>query len=128
MGVGAPGPEALVLWESSLQRETFGKAWGREVGWSPRAPLLGTRAKDGGSCYGDGEASHGGSLAILYVPGALLAPVLGSGWASEGTDIFVFTGLPLLSIWNIPSEQSLLGGLDRWAGRWVSGRAALASS
>lgn len=65
LGVRAPGPEALVPWESSIQREIFGKAWGREVGWSPGAPLLGTRAKDGGGCHGDRETSHGGSLAIL---------------------------------------------------------------
>lgn len=52
-------------------------------------PLLGTKASDGGGCHSDGEVSHGGSLAILYAPGALQAPVWGSGWASEGTDSFV---------------------------------------
>lgn len=71
----APGPEAPVLWESSVQKEGFGKAGGREVGQSPRAPLLGTRAKEKGGCHGDGEASDGGTLTTFYAPGALQAPL-----------------------------------------------------
>lgn len=78
----APGPEALVLWESSVQKEGFGKAGGREVGWSPRAPLLGIRAKERGGCHGDGEASDGGTNHLLC-PWCPAGPRWESGWASE---------------------------------------------
>lgn len=77
MGARAPGPEALVLGESGIQREGSGNTRGREVGWSPRTPLVGTRAKERDSCYGDGEASDGGTLTILYAPGNQGGPLQG---------------------------------------------------
>lgn len=95
LGVGAPGPETLVPWEKSIQRQGFGNTRGREVGWSPRASLLGAKAKQGGSCHGDREASDGGTLTILSAPGVpgptLATPGLGQG------ECVCSTGLPPLS-------------------------------
>lgn len=98
-GVWGRGGVGCGLGHPDQRLWSFGKAVsrGRDVERSGEGrlagaqglPLLGTRASDGGGCHSDGEASHGGSLAILYAPGALQAPVWGSGWASEGTDSFV---------------------------------------
>lgn len=65
MGVRAPG---LVSGPVGKQYPEGGiwKGRGKEVGWSPKAPLLGTRAKERGGCHGDGEAGPGGTRAILY--------------------------------------------------------------
>lgn len=103
------------LW-ASRKAESRERTCRREVGRSPTAPFSGTRAKAGGGCHGDGEASQGRPLAIL----SPADPVLGSQRGPRSRHPRP-TGLRAPLLHGSPSGRFHLnrglGGLDRCVGR-----------